>query len=674
MDLQQLITEINKLGVKPKEVLRASLYIDYLFEAQTYFKTTLAGTVGSGGLGPDYPFVETAVQSASLLQGLADILDFYLAEAVALDLKRVFANPPGKGWTYRQYFENVILNADAQTYKQNVADFMLRYHTAAYALDKLFLNFKRNIRQACQRIIADQDLLTKFYADLYEDNFSILYLKNIKSTGSDFHKGGKQVLILTFRIVHIVDYGPPITFAPSVEDLKVVYKPSDLEADCLIIGDSAAVNRVVPNFMAASLCEIYNKRLKIIKSGNPQFTGEPLNTYRFLPRNYMSKAEDKDIREAYGYLQYLDYDLSGTSTRFWGGFYPFGESDYLIFKTQNKSAISIKFYRMEGAFTALAGTFSLIDLHIENIRVKQYTPYPIDLEICLTDAVNDIGTTSLLGTAGGITAISYSGQDFEFIIKKPNTPGQASIDRLYEPVYYQNRLWYSSPPRNKQPIFVSRRFLLQGFSDGMTVLRACQQNNEFNPWFTRLNKVVVRYLVYATSAFKAVSSKIYLDNPRAADVNTVQEAKLREFLTTEYKLYAAKNNPGLDPNFLTLTQAQCGEDYLNLDIPVFYRRIGTIDILNSRGEIVDIPMEVVIDNPNPPPPTRKVRVTGIGGVFNRSTFFATDPTDTIVKQGQVQILGGAGFNARQTLLENTIIQGLGNNRNNSADSIVPIDK
>jgi hypothetical protein len=115
-----------------------------------------------------------------------------------------------------------------------------------------------------------------------------------------------------------------------------------------------------------------------------------------------------------------------------------------------------------------------------------------------------------------------------------------------------------------------------------------------------------------------------------------------------------------------LVQTVCGPDYVNLDIPVFYHRIGTTGIVDSQGRAVPIPATVTIDRPglNPLPPTQDVDVTGVNGVFNRATFFATSPMQAIVQVGQVQILGGAGFGARQTLLGNSITTRLGNNANN----------
>ena len=70
---------------------------------------------------------------------------------------------------------------------------------------------------------------------------------------------------------------------------------------------------------------------------------------------------------------------------------------------------------------------------------------------------------------------------------------------------------------------------------------------------------------------------------------------------------------------------ESGPDYRNLDIPVFYHRIGTQDIVNSRGAQVLFPPNVPIDSPH--------------GTINapvqvgRATFFPNQPTQANVNQG-----------------------------------------
>src|SRR5262245_7729554 len=137
MNLAQLQTRLRQLGVRPKDTYRAALYIDYLNDADTYFKTTLAGTMKAGGLGKDYPFVAPALASANLLQQLADILDFFVSPAIKADLKLNFTKPGQGAWTYADYFTNLILDANEVKFDKNVQTFRATYPISADALFQL---------------------------------------------------------------------------------------------------------------------------------------------------------------------------------------------------------------------------------------------------------------------------------------------------------------------------------------------------------------------------------------------------------------------------------------------------------------------------------------------------------------------------------------------------------
>src|SRR2546423_5234269 len=89
-----------------------------------------------------------------------------------------------------------------------------------HAVRTTVLNFWNNIAQCCGRVLVDW----KTISNIFFPGNPIQQLTEIKVTDSDPHKGGKQVLILTF------DLGK-----------KLVYKPSDLAADCLLIGQSTAL-------------------------------------------------------------------------------------------------------------------------------------------------------------------------------------------------------------------------------------------------------------------------------------------------------------------------------------------------------------------------------------------------------------------------------------------------
>jgi hypothetical protein len=640
VDYQKLNQRLQRLRVTPKDDLRASLYIDYLEDFDLYFTKLYA--FGHH----NYAFVKKAVTSADLLNELAEVLDSFVAPAVGADLKRAHQTAPG--WTYRDYFDHIILDGDTRKHQANLKAFRTRYSITDHALTRLCNNFKSNIIEMCERVIADRQLLVAFYADLYNNSLDITSLNNIRSTGSDFHKGGKQVLILTFEI----------TYKESQEykrgKLKVVYKPSDLEIDCLIAGDSAAINRVQMGFMEKSLFEIYNTGVE--KYGKQLARlGEGLDTYRILPRNFISsQAPDQyplPIRQAYGYIQYLNHKVFLSKKRMIFDLEYLevgGKSDYLIFPDdKTKSAIISRFYRKSGAFVALACSFSILDMHCENIRVMQYSPYAIDLEVSLTGEVNNVTDTDLLASdAGGMNAVSSeenSDWDIKKVFNKASRQQEWTVKRGRQVKYHQNRLWNIKRAGFKTPIPLDDSALLEGFETGMTILSACQTNNDFDSWFKRIQNVVVRFLMAGTGELTELRDKCFVENvSEGKELGMTLEKLLRVQYESGSSRYMKPPHPSqpspferkANPYFVFLAWPQTKEDYENLDIPAFYHRIGTLDIVDSRGKQLQLPASIKI---------------------GRSTIFANTPTLLNVKRLQVNALANERFDERLQALKQTIL-------------------
>jgi hypothetical protein len=642
MDFQQLNQRLQSLGLKPKDDLRASLYIDYLEDFKLYFSKIYSFK------NRDYAFVQKAVTSANLLNELAEVLDLFVGPAVAADLKRAHQTAPG--WTYRDYFDHLILDKDTMKYQANLKAFRQRYPITNHALTKLHNNFKANIIEMCGRVIADRQLLIAFYQDLYHNTLNIASLEEIKSTGSDFHKGGKQVLILTFAIT----YQQPLSSQYTIARLKVIYKPSDLEIDCLIAGDSAALNRVQQGFMDKSLFEIFNRGVaKYYKPLTP--LGEPLGTYRILPRKFISTHPTNEfplpIREAYGYIQYLDYQvfLSARRMIFDLEFLEVGgESDYLIFPdNKSKKEIVNHFYYKSGMFLALACSFSIVDMHCENIRVMRYSPYPIDLEVSLTKEVNDVTDTDLLASsAGGLNGVSTEEQsdwDIKKVFNKSTRQPEWSIRPERQLKYHQNRLWSIARSGLKTPIPLDDSSLLQGFNIGLTVISACQKSNDFNSWFKRIQNVLVRYLLAGTGELTALRDECFLENISQGKqlLATLEKLLANQYAdrSAQYKKRPHPTQPSpyerqANPYFIFAAMPQTKEDYKNLDIPAFYHRIGTLDVVDSLGQPLQLPGSINL---------------------GRTTFFATTPTLVNVQRLQVQILADDRFAQRLQTIEKTIL-------------------
>ncbi|HYV32472.1 MAG TPA: DUF4135 domain-containing protein, partial [Candidatus Binatia bacterium] len=440
------------------------------------------------------------------MNSLALSLDLWVGPAVQ---QHIEANNFANYAAYQNYFNNNILNLVNATYNVNVAAFYVQYPITANAVQRITANFQANIREACERIIADRVNIQNLFIDQFP-GLTLDSLKAIKSTGSDFHKGGKQVLILTFATSWWWGY------IPWWSDLKVVYKPTDLEVDCLLVGNTAAVNNAIggPAFQAHSLAEIFNAR----GAANPPAGFEALPTYRILPRNPTSALPmgpgGLPVRNAYGYIEHLGYELTGSQVPY-TNLYFYGASDFLIFQYQNEVPIITDFYHRMGQWMALATVFSITDLHLENVRVTKYMPNLIDLEISLTEAFAfDVTATTLFINAlgailGGINGVFNNQEEYVRFARVTGGGGGAhlDLDNVYLHKEFENRLWAMRPAKRLVP--VNAFLLIEGLRNGMSVIRDCQQHGVFAPWFARLNNVLVRVLPYGTTTWRRMRKDIY---------------------------------------------------------------------------------------------------------------------------------------------------------------------
>ena len=292
MELKELKELYKALNVTFQDDLilkRAIIY--YQFVKDTYDSlTTGAIKKELSKIATGYERVAPAFTQSALLQGLCKILDEYIVSAVNAALTQ-------SKKTYGVYFTTMF-----QEYPTSVETFFLNYPKTHFALGKLAQYFNNNILTACKRILNDWAYLQHTFAN---QNSLFDKLIDIQSTGSDFHKGGQQVLILTFKV-----------YPTGLH--RVVYKPSDLEIDCLIIGDSPAVNRFFqPHFQEASLMEILNTLIK----QNSTYNLQPFPIYKILPMYAGSRLKlnpdgSLPIRDSYGYIEYLEQHDDPTSSSF----------------------------------------------------------------------------------------------------------------------------------------------------------------------------------------------------------------------------------------------------------------------------------------------------------------------------------------------------------------------
>ena len=239
-----------------------------------------------------------------------------------------------------------------------------------------------NVALACQRVHTDWNAISEAF---FPGN-PIEELLEIQTTGNDFHKGGKQVLILTFLLK-----GPTSGRFKDTNSGRVVYKPSGVEIDCRLVGDSDIVNNIAPQgyHQDESLTELING---FVTAANPTraepegFTSKPLPTYRILPYNRTS------VPESYGYIEFLTHDPPN----------PKHVGQFTMASDVGKSAMSVRpadaprsdwlitdpsaaqvFYHQFGGLMAMAAAVSLSDLHVQNAIAHACQPHLIDLEEAL---------------------------------------------------------------------------------------------------------------------------------------------------------------------------------------------------------------------------------------------------------------------------------------------------
>ena len=640
MDANTLHTTLAGMFVTPPDELRASLYLTELQATRDFLFDTLRNDPQFGGVYDDRFAV--ALRDPALLDGYCEIIDKFIGASVSADLQCLTtpgqpAPLPAPYTDYGNYFDVNIFLANNGNFATNVQQFYLRRPAAERAVQALTPSFQNNIRVACQRILTNWDDIGRTFAR----GGRLDRLRAIESTGSDFHKGGQQVLILSFDYLSIVVAQEPYGVDGVV---RVIYKPSDIEVDCLIAGNSAAVNAVHANFQVASLFEIINTFVDAARAQTP--TLEYLPTYDILPYNFGSGLVAQNgtlpIRSSYGFIQFLEHrDEPGRSLWNW---YPFGSGDFRIYPLQDARTITRKFYQVFGQLLAVSSTFSIVDMHMENLIVSRYVPHQIDLEVALTRLIDDVSSTACFGPMGGLTGETIDGVDFTW--RPGGAAGNIHLAQVFlDDVEKQNRLWTMVPNARVSPDMpLPTSALLRGFDQGITLLGQMAASPGLDAWFHRLTNTVVRYIPYQTLDFTAVMASIYFDETRVSTANWFQDCVL-DMVTGKYNLY--HQNPTPLPNFAATQAAYIEPDFRECDIPVFYHRIYTSDIMDSRGIPVAMPVNIAVHGNN-----NQLVEPAVG----RPTFYPAAPT-TAMRNAQVTILTN-GAAARLAALRRTLISGL----------------
>jgi hypothetical protein len=521
-----------------------------------------------------HPRLASALLDPALFGTLARLLDEQVAPTV-VELVRGEAaiRFPGAGITrdmYRQLATTLVANPEA---------FLDQHDSVRRRIHSTALNFQRSILRCCARLEEDwADLQAYFFAGVVQ-----VALVRLGSSGSDFHKGGGQVLLLTFRDA-------------AGNESCLVYKPSDLERDFRIVGDTAALtaalNAALLNVVTGkgvtaavllqgngSLCELFNDQQQAAAA-----TGPALPVYRILPvwpgsalalQTDAAGASVLPLRDSYGYTQFL------TS----------GEQDNRFTAAQRQI-----YYSAFGAQVALCWLLQITDMHQENLIVHQHLPYLIDLEAC-SPGVLEVPSGTQLDTA--YSTFCAEQQDRQVIgwdtpDLRYETPGTAARQPLLNALYdLDGHLAY--------PTNVDRAQLSAAFQSAVTLILA--NVAAYQTWLTNAAQLVARVLVISTRSLQG-AERAMADAGNVADIVLMCQRGGDIDLSRWSPLFADAISPAqgdpptpqqigaryaaLQPAFAVWSDPQLAADFADGDVPTFYQRMSGVDLLNSRGRALTV--------------------------------------------------------------------------------------
>ena len=626
----------------PRCVLRRRLYEKYLADATSFVQKLPAARSDWKAL----PRAFGDAELPALMAPLEELLDTYVVYGVAMDLEKmrrtsVLRLPDGAkrptlddlffprhgtglpftgdglkledrspGDRYTRYFTWYI---DPKTVRQMGRDtsgvdaFYERYPLLGVAVETASRNYRTNIELACER-------MNRNWADIDQAFFpgrKLAHLARIRTTGNDFHKGGKQVLILTFKL----DDG---------SEGRLVYKPSGVEIDCRIVGNSTVVNAVRPEGYTQpdkSLLEIVNEHLEEKPA--------PLATYVILPYRRDS------VQETYGYVQFLTHEpelpaqlcrnveeiprrVAEAVVAAQKGKDVVTSSDWII--TSRKAAGD--FYYQLGALMATALAVSLCDLHVQNVIAHGRRPHLIDLEEALKRPMATISETLLDRVAveywdpGGNELLIEKDRTDELVVKWEPAPRRPATCTLYRydasmplaPISLVTPISGTSSGGVDETA-VLRAAVIRGIGDTVKAIAKDPCHARLKTWVDGLKETIARFVPYGTANYLDSCRALYwkFGMKTAPGTGPADQGAYREFKSdagAQFFVQAAKARRDdwqgrwgnrarkaaaeWNPFFAVEHPAHAWADYFNGDVPAFYHKLGSRDLLNSRGTVVDV--------------------------------------------------------------------------------------
>jgi len=411
------------------------------------------------------------------------------------------------------------------------------------------------IKEICTNVYNDRKDLEKFYLG---DGKEIVRLRDIEIAGGETHRKCKKPVFLTFEIHDKSDI-------KNIKNKKLVYKPRDVEIDCLITGDFSAFKELEGyDSFKESLFEILNKAIEKNKQTYSHLI--PLPTYKILPRKYCSKEKIKDsgqlldTDQLYGYAEFLysDYDkdipISGVNV----------DLKHRVFRKdanpQDVKAKCSQFYRIFGQYFAMAQLYSMRDLHQENVIAHEFKPYLVDLEAsCLKPVINnELDDTGL-----------------EDALTKTKSKSGAKIS---------NFLQHVDGSREGINSLIFRKKIFGNFVQMLDLyINQCMQTDSIIAFNKRIQQCLVRNVVYGTGFIQTALNNIYYFYIPAYTEDDRRGNKIKEDCADWL------NDKSKDPGFIVLQKELLDKSFKYKDYAIWGHILNTTKLIDCDGHEIKIP-------------------------------------------------------------------------------------
>ncbi len=405
------------------------------------------------------------------------------------------------------------------------------------------------------RVEKDMPLLK----DAFLSGISNPKLTDLIFTDSDPHKRGKTVVILEFT-------------GDDQKKRRVVYKPSQVQTDAMIVGNTSKLSLVDPEYKKnMSMAEIFN-----------QYADHKIPTYMVLPRK--DNNSSIDIDNHYGYVEFIQQnpplkfsldDLNDVDKSQRQLVIDRAIADHLlaglnvdncdfILRTQEQCE---RYSYVCGLTTAMILAVGAVDMHHENMIIAKGLPFLIDLECGLhPEAALDVTDTSLI--SGEKAAFSPASRRDAYPPGSEQKAEEMVIVGEKNLVYYydaQHQVLKAFPPEKEA--------FIRGLRKGIEIIamRANKDKKTVLEWFSQKQtaQMLARYIPYNTSDWaRLLNRQIQSDYSPSVFQDQIL-ATLKKDL----------------PN-LTINEKGLYEELAAHSIPWFYVQVNGKDLYDFNSEAI----------------------------------------------------------------------------------------